>query len=245
VKAIHICILITWVCYPAYSQLNKVDSLALTHAVHAAKQSYFTTIASNSKVYNGQEYIIPFKDKKVMGDPYYLDYDWQEGQVLYDSQLYDQVPLRYDLFEDKLLIEYGQGYESVELKKEKLNYFKINDQLFVRLFSADQSEIKEGFYEQLYAGAVCAYAKRYKTIREIMDQDIMQVAYVEKQKYFLKQDEHYYSISHKKDLIKVFIDHKSEIKKFLVKQNLNFKQNPERTLILVSEYYEQLNGHHE
>jgi hypothetical protein len=241
VKSIIQVVLITLLCHPVYSQLSPADSMALHQAIAVAKQKYLSEINANAHVFNGPEYVSPVKDKKEIGDPFYLDYDWQEGNVHYEGQLYERIPIRYDIYQDKLLVEYSQGYESIQLDSKKIKYFEINSHLFVWLSStANQVDISEGFYDLLYAGNVSVYAKRSKSLKEIMDMNIMKVEYIEKRKLFLHKDERFYVITKKSDIWDVFGAHKAPLKKFISREKINFRSNPESALVAIGKHYDEL-----
>lgn len=227
--------------YSVHAQLSKADSLTLYQTISSAQQKYNATIAGNSQVYNGPEYVSPLQDKKIIGDPYYFDYDWQEGSVFYNYQHYENISLRYDLFEDKLLVEYSQGYESIALNTAGIKYFNMNGHTFVWLSSSTvKSGITEGFYDHLYDGKSNVYVKRYKVIKEIMDQNIMKVEYIEKSKLFLHKDGKFITIGAKRDALNAFEAYKSELKKFLSRENIKFKSDPETALVAMATYYDQL-----
>jgi hypothetical protein len=185
--------------------------------------------------------VSPVQQKKVIGDPYYFDYDWQEGSVHYNDHLYEKVSLRYDLLEDKLLLEFSQGYESIALIADRINYFVINDHTFVRLSpSTNIPTIGEGFYDFIYDGQSKVYVKRYKVIKEITDQGIMTVEYIDKQKLFLQQGEKFNSIRTKRDALNAFGVHKTEVRKFLDRENIQFNSNPEVALVAMATFNDQL-----
>jgi len=225
--------------FPLYGQISEADSTDVIHAVYTAKQHYQLAIAGNSNAYSGSEYVSPLKDKKVIGDPYYIDFDWQLGSVLYSGHWYDSVPLRYDMANDQLLIEYAQGYESILLNTERISQFKIYNHTFVRLTFNPDNNIKEGFYDLLYSGSSNVYAKRSKYIKDIMDQNIMKVEFVEKTKYFLNKNNQYFIVDKKRDLWTIFPSQKTAIRKRLSSEKISFKSNPKRALVLVAQWTEK------
>ena len=224
-----------------HAQLSNSDSIALHQSILSARQNYTEAINGNSQVYNGQEYISRIQQKKVIGDPFYFDYDWQEGSVYYHDQLYENVSLRYNLFEDKLLLEYSQGYESIELIAERIKYFVINDHTFVQLSPALLASIsEEGFFDFLYNGPSKLLAKRYKVIKEIADQGTMTVEYIDKTKLFLQHDGKFIPIHTKRDALNAFSEHKTELKKFLSQKKIHFKSNPELALVAMATFNDRL-----
>lgn len=225
----------------SHAQLSKADSLALHQSIYVARQKYNEVIGGNSQVYNGPEYVSPVQQKKVIGDPYYFDFDWQQGSVHFSDHLYEHVSLRYDLLKDKLLVEFSQGYESIELITNRIKYFVIQDHTFVRLSpSADKSTMEEGFYDLIYNGQSKVLVKRYKVIKEISDQGIMTVEYIDKQKLFLQQGERFTPIRVKRDALNAFGENKTEIRKFLVREKIQFKSDPEMSLAAMATFNDQM-----
>ncbi len=225
----------------SHAQLSKADSLALYQSIHAARQKYNEAIGGNSQVYNGPEYVSQVQQKKVIGDPYYFDFDWQQGSIHFSDHLYEHVSLRYDLLKDKLLVEFSQGYESIELITNRVKYFVIHDHTFVRLSpSADKSPMEEGFYDLIYDGQSKVLVKRYKVTKDISDQGIMTVEYIEKRKLFLQQGERFIPIRVKRDALNAFGENKTEVRKFLVREKIQFKSDPEMALAAMATFNDQM-----
>jgi len=224
-----------------YGQPAGVDTLARSNAIYITKQAYQSVIAGNSQVFNGIEHIDPLQKKKLSGIPYFLNDEWQEGFVFYDDHLYENVSLRYNLFLDKLLIEHVQSHATIEMITEKIKYFGISNHTFIWLSnSTPQNDIKEGFYEVLYSGNTKVYARRYKTIKEVADQKVMVTEFLDKRKLFLFKGEKYFAITNKGSALNAFGDDKSEIKKFLSQERLNFRSDPEGVLVAIAKHYDDL-----
>lgn len=225
----------------SYSQSTATDTIARNNAIYLSKRSYQSAILGNSHVFNGVEYIDPFQRKKLDGNPYFLTDEWQEGFLFYDGQLYENVSLRYNLFQNKLLIEHVQSHVTIELIIEKVKYFGIANHKFVWLSgSSDQSDFREGFHDLLYSGNTKVYARRYKTINEVIDQKTMVTRFADKAKLFLFKDGQYLAINNKNSALNAFGEEKSELKKFLSEENINFKSNPEIALVAMASYYDDL-----
>jgi hypothetical protein len=225
----------------ANGQPAGVDTLTRSNAIYVTKQVYQSAIAGNSQVFNGIDHIDPLQKKKLNGTPYFLSEEWQEGFVFYDNQLYENASLRYNLFLDKLLIEHVQSHATIEMINEKIKYFGISNHTFVWLSnSTAQSDIKEGFYEVLSSGNTKVYARRYKTIKEVADQKVMVTEFLDKRKLYLFKDKQYFTITNKGSALNAFGDDKSEIKKFLSQEKLNFRSDPEGALVAIANYYDDL-----
>jgi hypothetical protein len=68
----------------------------------------------------------------------------------------------------------------------------------------------------------------------------MTIEYIEKSKLYLHKEGKWITIGAKRDALTAFDDHKSEIKKFLSRENINYKSNLEKALVAMANYYDQL-----
>src|SRR5688500_17317528 len=80
------------------------DSVFYTKTINNLKATYFTTIKENAHLYNGIQY--EYYGPKTIGSPFFMIDSMHNGSVFYDGFLYEDVPLRYDLVNDVLLIKY-------------------------------------------------------------------------------------------------------------------------------------------
>lgn len=222
----------------SYGQLSDVDSIALKNAIHLSKINYQSAIAGNSHVFNGVEYIDALQNKNLDGHAYFLNDDWQDGYVFYDDQLYENVSLRYDLFQNKLLIEHVQSRAAIELITEKIKYFGISNHAFVWL--ANSGDLKEGFYDLLFSGNINVYAKRYKALNEIIDQKTMVTRLTDKTKFYLFKNGKYFAITNKNSALNVVGEDKPAVKKFLSQAKINFRADPEAALVGMAKFYDEL-----
>ncbi len=224
-----------------YAQSSSVDSLARRGAINHTIQNYELTLAGNAHVFNGVEYIDPFQKKILNGNPYFLTNEWQNGFVYYGDDLFENVSLRYNLFDSKLIIDHVQSHVPIELIAERVKYFSIANHTFVRLsVSNDQSETKNGFYELLYLGKSGVYVRRFKTFNEIIDQKTVVIKFTDKTKIFLFKDKKYYVITNKRSAMNAFGEDKPLIKKFLSQNKINFRSNAETALVAMAKYYDEL-----
>jgi hypothetical protein len=227
-------------CYSAaFSQKSQADSLARQQSYLSAKQTYEKTISGNAKVFNGVEYVNPLAKKRVNGHPNFANDDWQEGVLSYDGQLYENVALQYNLLLNKVLVENVQSHATIELNNVMIDYFQLDNHTFVRLPGGIEGEPNEMLFDQLYNGSVKVYVKRYKTIKETPDQKVMVTEFLDKRKIYLFKDGQYFSISNKKSALNAFEAQKTEMKKLLSQQHINFRTTPELAMVVMGQYYDQ------
>jgi len=224
----------------SYGQVSRADTLARNNAIYLAKQAYQSGLSGDALVFNGVEYIEPLQTTKLEGNPYFLSDDWMDGFVFYDGELYENVFLRYDIFQNKLVIDHVQTHTTIELIVEKIKYFGLADHTFTWLANDQEGILKEGFYDLLYSGNVKVFAKRSKTVIENTDGKVLVTRLKDKTKLFLFKNGKYYAVSNKRSALNVFGYAKPEIKRFLSREKFNFRSAPEITLVAIGKYYDEL-----
>jgi len=216
-------------------QTLQPDSIIAESALRATIKLYDLAMGENSHLYNGREFINPFEKKEAKGHIYFITDDWQDGFILYAGQLYEHVSLRFDVFQNKVIVEHPRSHREIELDSKKISYFGLNEQRFVRLTSPT-----EGFYAQIYNGVVKVYIWYYKTLTENTEGKTMVREFPSKEKVFIVKDGTYHPVSTKSAVLSVFKEQKPELKKLIKEERLSFKENKEYTLRRMAHYYDQL-----
>jgi hypothetical protein len=202
---------------------------------------YYKYIGENAHLYNGSEHG-PY-DFRIAGHPYYVSNLLQPGYVYYDGTLYSQVNLALDIVRDELTINRFNNNFRMRLATEKVSYFSLLNHFFVRLVldSTKQSTLPTGFYDRLYNGHIKFYAKRHKKIDEsITPEEGDKLWFTENDLFYIYLKDRYYLVKNKKELFNIFKDRKKDLKKFLRKNKLDFKDDPEATILRSVEYCNQL-----
>src|SRR5712672_2877441 len=94
----------------SFAQPASRDTAFVASAKQNTKDLYSHFITSQSQLYRGSDYhkYVPTEDEH----PYFMLDDWKEGTIAYDGEYYENVPLLYDMFKDKVIIEnYGSNNE--------------------------------------------------------------------------------------------------------------------------------------
>ena len=220
-----------------YCQVTQVDTAFLAQAKKKSIALYTSTIQHQSRLYNGNDYIIYFpKDEE---HPYYKNDDWGNGSVAYWGELYENIPLLFDLAVDQIITEHDRG-NPIKLLAEKVQGFVIWDHTFVRLYPDDKNKISAGFYDQLYNGKSKVYAKYSKTYREELESTRVIPQFDESVRYYLVKDGVFTVVKSKGSVLKVLSDHKSEVKNFIRKNRIAFKGNRDEALVRVTQFYDTL-----
>jgi hypothetical protein len=221
--------------------LRAQDSTSSQLSTSNAIAFYNKFIGEDAHLYNGSEHTL--YDFRIKGHPYFESNLLQSGFVNYDSILYQHINMAYDIVRDELTTNrYNQNFR-ITLVNEKIAYFSILNHYFVRIIqdSINKSIITTGFYDQLYNGKLKLFAKRPKKIIEkVTAEEGDQLWFEEHDGYFILRNNKYFSVKDKNNLFDFFKDRKKDLKKYLRKNKIKFKDDPELAILKSVEYYDQL-----
>jgi hypothetical protein len=216
------------------------DSTSAPLSTSNAISFYNKYIGEGSQLYNGSEHA-PY-DFRIKGNAYFVSTLLQAGFVNYNGTLYQPVNMAYDIMHDELTANrYNQNFR-ITLVSEKIAYFSLFDHYFIRIDPDSNNKlITPGFYDRMYDGKMKLFVKREKKIKEsVTTEEGDQLWFAEEDRYFIFRNNKYYSIKDKKDLFDFFKDRKKDLKKYLRKNKIKFKNTPELAILRSVEYYDQL-----
>jgi hypothetical protein len=222
--------------YSAMCQLA-VDSSFHQPAYAKAIEEFLEAKGQNLPVYNGIQHV--GYPPLIQGSAYYKSNDWQKGSVLYDGVLYKDVFLKYDMLKDELIIRQPSSLLGVILFSPRVYHFSLWNSTFTYKHKADSASIAEGFYEQLVMGKMSLLAKRKEIIEETIINTELFRKFVHNDQYYVMKADRYYAIKNQKDMLHLLGEKKKEIQKYLKKNKVKFKKDPENTLIKIAEQYNQ------
>ncbi len=213
------------------------DTTFLRASVLQAENTYHSAMAKQSNIYNGRGYkeYVSVRDEH----PYFINHDWFEGIILYETDLYTNVPLLFDLATEKVLIENPTNGRKMELATSKIELFQIHQHTFVNLTVYDSltSEMEVGFYDRLYNGQLKLYAKRSKKFQERIKGNILFAEFDEKNKYFLFTGSQYIKVTNKASVIKA-LGGKKKLPKYSPQNRILIGNKAENSLIQLVEFYD-------
>jgi hypothetical protein len=233
--------------YGSFAQNTSGDSSAELSPLHDALKVYHASLFPEPGLYNGSQYpydvYYPFTINE--GHPFFLTEHFSVGSVVYNSILYENIPLLYDIIKDKLLINDPTGRYMIILTGERVATFTIANQTFVRLKqdAVNNSGLNTGFYAVLYNGNTSLYKKVFKVLKENTASITGLNEYVvEGGEYFIKKNNQYYRITKKKSLMLVMNDNKKDVGQFMKKNRLNLKRAKDQSLSKIVSYYDSINN---
>jgi hypothetical protein len=229
-------VLFSWLAKESLAQSIPADTAVYRQGIEAAVASYHQAMGTQAGLYNGIEHVryLPI----IIGIPYYQVDDWQNATIEYNSILYKDVPVRYDLVKDQLIVSHPNGYQSFYLFTPWVKSFTLGGSLFVNLPKDSAGGAPApGFYQVLHRGPLTVLAKRSRKIQQRSTD--ARLEFVTTDKYYILKEGIYYAIRNQADLLTLVGDRKGEARKALRQQGIRFRSLPEAAILTVAEFYNQ------
>src|SRR5688572_28813982 len=100
-----------------FAQQPEPDTAFVAESKKQVSALYTTAIQHQSRLYNGSDYVIYIpRDEE---HPYFEVDDWAYGSVEYWNELYENIPLMYDINVDQVITEHNRG-NPIKLLPEKV-----------------------------------------------------------------------------------------------------------------------------
>ncbi|TCC90159.1 hypothetical protein EZ428_12800 [Pedobacter frigiditerrae] len=216
------------------TQVEDAENLSLENA----KRIFITAVKEQSRLFNGPTYYT--YGSGVDGSAIFLDTTFIKGTIFYEGIKYNEVPLMYDLYIDKLVsVVAGSAYSLIS---EKVSEFEIANHHFRYLNfenSANKAPFEPGFFEVLYDGKIRVIAKHNEKLGFSTKLDIPYY-FKPKTVYLLEKDNHFYKFSDDGSLINLLDKNKKEMKKLLQEASVRFKDDPIKVILLIAKYHDSL-----
>jgi hypothetical protein len=229
----------------SFGQTTQNDSAYLQTTLNQTITSFNKLIGQQSRLYNGHEYQL--YGRSIKGNALFpLDADtWEPGAVNYDGIIYKDVPMMYDIYKDVVVVLLYNKFSQYSLLNERVHDFTLSDHRFVRVeadsLKNNNSGITTGFYEQLYGGKIEVLAKRTKTIQNSTNLTAnLETYFIEKNEYYLRKGNTYYSVGSQSSFLKVLKDKKNIIQQYIRENQIKFRKDPENAMAKIASYYDHL-----
>ncbi len=156
------------------------------------------------------------------------------GDILYDGVFYVGVRMRLDLYRDEFMVASpGSTIYSAILSPERLDYADLRG---YRIINSPSDDLPGVYYQQLHDGRHEVLRKeRFEFSRSKMEFTAHFI------RYYIKKEGEYHSVGRRQSaVLKLFRDHRSELRKFIRDHRLNMRRNPEEALVEIAKEYERL-----
>jgi hypothetical protein len=197
------------------------------------------TITDRQILYNGR--IWRNRYGQVLNHEFFLTKSWIPGEVTVNRKNFRNVMLRYDLFNNDLLLMVNPGTVII-LSSEKVASFTLNYESevyrFINYNFADSS-LFSGYGHLLYSGKASLIIKYNKQIKLLAVENKFDEFY-QKQQVFILKDGRFNRLKSKKDLFNLLSDNSDEIRKQLKDKRFTVSISKPETVIPVLLFYDSL-----
>lgn len=241
VRSLLFCIFLSLeICY-AYGQVTTIRERHPSSDYQFTLNLYNNAVRNQELVFTGSEY--KAMTGKLTGHPYfYLDH-FVEDTIVFDDMVFPDIPLQYDIVKDELVIEYVDYLDdklTIQLRKEKVNSFHIDGNVFINVTDDTRNTLAPGYYNLLYKGEILFLKKIKKSVLKEVDIKGVHISFKEIIKYIIVKHGKPHHITNKKSLFKALDDKEKELSTYAREENLRFKQHKEEDMINLIEYYDQI-----
>lgn len=226
---------------PTFGQVTVSSTPASTYTLAL----YDSAAVESQHLYNGQQYYV--YDSQSEEHPFFLSREWVTGSVFYDGQLFDSIPLLYDIVKDQLVVRYTKSFGNVSLQSEKVGHFHLSGgelagHNFIRLEAGQGAGVgmRTGFYDLIYDGPSNVLSRRTKTRQQTLSDTKVIIGFPYKEMFYLYAQGEYHAVATKKTVLSYLADQKRPLNKYLKDQKIKFRKNKEAAILALASHYDQL-----
>ncbi|MGB4399228.1 MAG: hypothetical protein WBJ10_07655 [Daejeonella sp.] len=203
-----------------------------------ARSLFAKANSAQSRLNNGREYIST--NPRTKGHPFFETNVWTEGNITYDGAEFNNVKMLYDVEKDEVVVLNFLLQNKLSLVKQKVESFRIHQHQFIYLQTDSlNKESSGGFYDLLYDQGLAVLAKRKKEIKEINNTS-REASFIPADEYYFMKDATLHPVKTLGSIAKLLETSKAEINQHLRKNGIIFRENPEKAMVSIALYHDQL-----
>ena len=202
-------------------------------------KNYFQQAGYHAEIYNGKMEDI-YNPRRYRNLPYYMSSDFVESSIVYRKNLYPSQRVRLDLFKEQLVVV-PPGKQPIVLAPSNVEKVYMYGKTFVWLSLPKGSELKDGYYMQLFDGEkMQLFCKEKYDIRKSLQSEYVTFHFEHEIKHYLFYNDRYRAVKNKDSFSKIFPQYKKQINQFAKDHKLDFKKDPNGSLTSLAAYCENL-----
>jgi hypothetical protein len=223
--------------YSAFSLiLVCLSDIAGSGAIHRANVNDSIDI---QLLYNGRAWRNLYY--KIKGDQFLFSTEFLTGSVTVEGKTFNNLPLKYDIFNDELLAITDHGI-ILQLNKEMIDLFTMNyqDQIFnFKKLDADSINSLSGYVNVLYDGGTSLYVKYKKEILLLAIENKYDM-FNQINRIFVEKNGEIFKVDSKGQLLKLLEDQKHQVRSFIRSNKIRISRKNPDSFKPVIEYYDKL-----
>lgn len=190
---------------------------------------------TNSGLFNGIQYIERYK---VINEKHHFfkEPNFVLGSIIYDGQPYFNLELKYNVFDDELLLKNSEKSMApiVQLNKHKITNFTINQHRFTNISFNKNSVDLTGFFEILDQNdSIVLYKKHLKKQFAKTDRKTVYYEFKSLSEYYIQYKNSFYKIKKLRNFNSIFPSYSKELNEICSRYEAIRKLDPDSSLISV------------
>lgn len=196
------------------------------------------TAKQNQILYNGKIWRNLYT--QVRENQFLFTSDFLTGSVSIRGTVFDNVPLKYDIFKDELLTPSDPG-GMLQINKERVDSFSLffENEKYRFVSIPDSADATHGYFNLIYKGQIAFYRKFIKKIDKL-SLDGQSDRFYQFFRLYLMKDNKLFPVTGKSDLQDLFKEQKTLIKAYLKKSGLEVSVKEPESFIPLIRYIESI-----
>jgi hypothetical protein len=178
---------------------------------------------------------------RVKGDQFLFSNEFLPGRVVIGNKSFKNVDIKYDIFNDEILILSDKGLV-VQMNKEYIDSFSLDYQnrtFYFKKLNVDTLSTLTGYVNVLVDGNVSLYIKYRKSIL-ILAIDNRYDLFNQFHHIYIRKNGKLYLINRKKDLINLLNENEKQIRNFINSNSLKLSRKIPDSFVPVIKFYNDL-----
>lgn len=197
--------------------------------INTAINSYISTSGSNLILYQGSEQIkYPLN---YQNNPYYKELTYVSGDLWYAGKYYPAVKLRFDTYRQELVVQTSEPQYNIIVNTARFDSAMIHGS---KLLYFPESELKgslQGYCLIKYKAKVTLIEQAVSVLNEFTEDRTIKYKFDDKSRFYIEKEGTLFPIKNIRSLLTCFPGDAPKIKSFIRTNKLNFRKNPEATLV--------------
>lgn len=217
------------------------NTSAVVQQINNTVNNYSKTVVEKAFLFSGQEYY--HNTGKLVGHPFLLTDAFTIGNIWYEGNLYNNVPLKLDIVYKELITHSTNANIQIIIQQEKVDSFTLGSMLFWRLKPDTlNKKLVADFYEVLHKGKLTLLARRNKNINETVSGTGVEKKIQTANEFYIFQNGIYKEIKNRNTFLDFFGDNRNAVTAQMSKLDISYNSNTEKYIVESVKFYEELNN---
>ncbi len=198
------------------------------------------SVSWKQELYNGRVWRNIYSHR-VKGNQFLFTKEFLPGSVTMNGKLFTDLELKYDTYNDELLIVFD-NMTILQLNKEMIDMFTLNYgnvlHKFIKLAS-DSINTVEGFVDVIYDGKTPFYVKNTSEISRLAQGRNYDV-FINDQRIYIRKDSVLHYVRREKDLLILLSDQEEQIRHYIRENKIRVSRKVPESFVPVIKFYDSI-----